>query len=195
MNRLLQLTEEPDEGTPFSKNLSVHKGVFLGGQSINSFDGLKDPVHWVYEYNPLTGKLQIQREDGRSEVTTIFESKMGLDSISVVFDRQMQLVLTYIIGAKSFIYFWSALDEKYVEQELEGEYIKATLVSHNPLHADFSQVVVGYVKNQKELCIRLQQDRYSKEYLVKKFEHKIKLYSISYTDKNRFQYELMEAMG
>lgn len=195
MNRLLDLTKEPDEGAPFSKNLSPLKGVFLGGHSSKSFDGLKDPVNWVYEYNPLIGKLTLQREDGKSEIITIFEDKKGLDFISVVWDRQMQLVLTYVIGSTSYIYYWDALEDKYVEKDMEGTYIKATLISHYTLHSSFSQVVVGYVKNDKELCIRLQQDRYSREYLVKKFENKIKLYSISYTNKNRFQYEVMEAVG
>lgn len=195
MNRLLELTKEPDEGAPFSKNLSPLKGVFLGGQSPESFDGLKDPVNWVYTYNPLIGKLTLEREDGQSQVITIFEEKRGLDSISVVWDRQMQLVLTYVIGATCYIYYWDALENGYVEKALEGDYVKATLISHYTLHSSFSQVVVGYVKDNKTLCIRLQQDRYSREYIVKTFENKIKLYSISYTDKNRFQYEVLEAVG
>lgn len=195
MNRLLDLTEEPDEGTPFSKNLSPLKGVFLGGQSSKSFDGLKDPVHWVYTYEPLLGKLSLQREDKNSEIITVFEDKKGLDYISVVWDRQMQLVVSYVIGSSSYVYYWDALEDKYVEKVIEGDYIKATLVSHYTLHSSFSQVVLGYVKNQKDLCIRLQQDRYSKEYLVKSFENKIKLINISYTNKNRFQYEVMEAVG
>lgn len=191
---LLSLTKEPDEGAPYSKNLSAYKGVFLGGETLTSFDGLKNPVNWVYEYNNVEGSLHVQREDGKSERVEVFTGRKALDSISVVFDRQMQIVVTYYKGEKCFIWYWDALEDKYIEYELDGQYIKATLSSHYTLHAPFSEVVVGYVADNTRLCIRLQRDRYRREYEVHKFDNKIKLFSISYTDKNRFQYEVLEAL-
>ena len=193
--RLFDLSSEPDEGQAFSKNISAFKGVFLGGQTIESFEGLVNPVNWLYEYNPVTGILTVKREDGKSNTVVIFENKLGLQTISVVFDRQMQIVVTYIKGSKCYIYYWDALEDKYIETELEGKYVKATLSTHYTLHTAFSEVVVGYVKNDKVLCIRLQRDRYKVEYIIKTFKNKIKLASISYTDKNRFQYEVMESMA
>lgn len=194
MNRLLQLTDTPQEGTPFSKNLSDYKGVFLGGQSRTSFDGLSNPVHWLFEYNPITGVLTVEREDGSIGKEEVFTGKKGLESVSVVFDRQMQIVVTYVQHDVCYIWYYDSLEDTYKELALPGRYVRATLTTHYTLHAPFSEVVIGYVRDEKLLCIRLQRDRYSKEYIVKEFENRIKLISLSYTDKNRFQYEVMEAM-
>lgn len=189
---LTTLTKEPDEGTPYTKNLSAFKGVFLGGKDRHMADGLKDPVNWLYEYNPGSGVLTIEKEDGSTSPETVLTDIKELENISVVFDRQMQLVVTYVRQGVCYIWSYDPVHQEYRETELEGRHVKATLSSHYRLHAPFSEVVIGYVKDDKTLCIRLQRDRYTREYVVQEFDTKITLHSISYTDKNRFQYEILE---
>lgn len=190
-----KLSSEPVEGIAYKSNLSSFKGSVYGGQEFGVFDGFINITNWFYEYNLSTGDLNIWKEALPDVKYNIFEGIFNITELSFTFDKTMLSVVSYMKGGDCFLYFFDSSVNAYVTKEIPlAKFPKVALNSIHFSHIQDSNVVLGYVKDRRSLCVRLQSDRYSIEYLVKRFDTTVKLYNIGYADTNRFQYEVLESM-
>lgn len=190
-----KLSGEAVIGLAYKSNLTAFKGSVFGGQEYGVFDGFVTLANWLYEYEQGTGNLYVWKEIGSSERYTILNGNTGISELSFTFDKQMLPVVSYIKASKSFIYYFDSLENIFITKEIpNAKEPKVALNSVHFSHIRDSNVVLGYIKDEKTLCIRLQEDRYTIEYVVKVFPSKVKLYNIGYADTNRFQYEVLESM-
>lgn len=189
-----KLSSIPVPGVAYKSNLSTFKGSVYGGEEYGKFNGFVTVANWVYNYSPTSGQLVVYKEGDPTDEYTILENLFKVSEISFTFDKQMLPIVAYIQEKVCKIYFFDSSLNTYNTIEIpEAVTPKVALNSIRTFHIEDSNVVLGYVKNEKLLCIRLQQDRYSKEIVVKEFANKIKLFNIGYADTNRFQYEVLEA--
>lgn len=190
-----KLSSTPVEGIAYKSNLSSFKGSVYGGETFGTFDGFINIKNWFYEYEQSTGDLNIWKETEPDIKYNIFKGNFGITELSFTFDKQMLNVVSYIRDTSCFLYFFDSSENSYVTINIpSAKHPKVALNSIHFSHIKDSNVVLGYVSDRKNLCVRLQSDRYQKEYLVKQFETTIKLYNIGYADTNRFQYEILESM-
>lgn len=190
-----KLSTTPVEGIAYKSNLSSFKGSVYGGETFGVFDGFVNITNWFYEYEQSSGNLNIWKEAAPNVKYNIFTNVFGITELSFTFDKQMLNVVSYTRDNACSLYFFDSSENAYVTIAIPAaKNPKVALNSIHFSHIKDSNVVLGYVKDRKTLCIRLQSDRYQKEYIVKKFETTIKLYNIGYADTNRFQYEILESM-
>lgn len=186
------------EGGIYSANLSSFSGEVVGGISATQLDGFLNLTDWFYEYVPKTGTLTVKRKDGIGDTLTVIDGVMGLTEISFTFDKRMNYVVTYKRADTGifYVYFLDTLTAQYVEIPIEGATsVRAALESLHPDHYLETNVVLIYVRKEKQLFYRKQSDRFQRAHLIKDFDGKAKIISAGYTDKNRFQYEVLEASG
>lgn len=190
------LSKEPVAGTQFTSNISQFKGSVFGGNIFGVFNNFREITNWFYEYTPETGTLTVWKEEDPSDSHIVFSGIRGITELCFTFDKTMLYVASYIRSKKPYIWYWDSLEGEYRERDLPAstENPKVALNSLSPLHTEESDVILGYVRDSRYLCIRRQQDRYGKEFIVKEFPKKVKLYSIGFNDKNRFQYEVLESL-
>ena len=192
---ITQLSSTPVEGVAYKSNLSAYKGSVFGGTEYGKFNGFVSLDNWMYSYTPTNGTLQVWKENDEDVRYEIFTSIFGISEISFTFDKQMLPVATYMQKGICKVYFFDSSLNKYTIIDIpEAVTPKVALNSIRTFHIQDSNVVLGYVKGENTLCVRLQQDRYSKEIIVRVFSNKIKLFNIGYADTNRFQYEVLEAV-
>lgn len=193
---LTTLSSQLMEGVPYSSNLSFYTGYVYGGPSIGTSDNFKVLYKWEYEYHRPTGTLKVWREDKPDEKIVVFDDKPDLYEISFCFNKTMDFIVSYVRVDGSYLRTYDPIQSRYYELYLEKAITpRVALSSVHSTHAPYSEGVVGYIRSDThELCIRLERDRYLKERVVKKFERRAKLVNISYSDNNRFQYELLEAL-
>lgn len=195
MLKISKLSSEPVEGISYKSNLSSFKGSVYGGDAFGVFDGFINIINWFYEYDTSSGTLRVWKESAPETTYTVFSSLYNLTELSFTFDKQMLAVVSYMLDSKCYVYFFDSSENAYTTLQIPfAKFPKVALNSIHFSHIKDSNVVLGYVKNKKFLYVRLQEDRYSIEYLVKEFRTTIKLYNIGYADTNRFQYEVLESM-
>ena len=195
MLKINKLSGEPVEGIAYKSNLSSFKGSVYGGETFGVFDGFVNITNWFYEYDTYTGTLKVWKESLPETKYTVFERLYNITELSFTFDKQMLSVVSYMLDSKCYVYFFDSSENAYATLEIPfAKFPKVALNSIHFSHIKDSNVVLGYVKNKKFLYVRLQEDRYTVEYLVKEFKTTIKLYNIGYADTNRFQYEVLESM-
>lgn len=193
---LTTLSSVPVEGIAYKSNLSSFRGSVYGGPTYGVFDNFSTLINWMYEYNPVLGMITVWKEADPGKLYTVGTNLFNVKEISFTFDKQMLPVYTYIKDNKCYVYFFDSSSNDFVNLEIpEAITPKIALSSVHRSHSAKTQVVLGYVRDQRFLCVRLQQDRYSKEYVVKEFDNKIKLFNIGYTSANRFQYEILEVQA
>lgn len=191
-----KLSSELVEGIAYKSNLSSFKGSVYGGENFGVFDGFVNIANWLYEYDPAKGELLVWKETDESVKHVIFTELYNITELSFTFDKQMLNVVSYVKSGIAYVYFFdSSLNAYNTISFLDVFTPKVALNSINFSHIQDSNVVLGYVKGTSTLCVRLQQDRYTKEYIVKKFDNKIKLFNIGYASTNRFQYEILESVA
>lgn len=190
-----KLSSELIEGVAYKSNLSSFKGSVYGGEEYGVFNGFKKLINWFYEYDTYTGRLQIWKEVDPDNKYDIFERVYNITELSMTYDKQMLPVVSYMIDSKCYLYYFDSLENDFTVLEIpNAKFPKVALNSVHFSHIGDSNVVLGYVRDKVNLCVRLQIDRYTKEYIVKTFETNIKLFNIGYADTNRFQYEVLESM-
>ena len=191
---ITQLSSTPVEGVAYKSNLSAYKGSVFGGTEYGKFNGFVSLDNWMYSYTPNNGTLQVWKENDEDVRYEIFTSIFGISEISFTFDKQMLPVASYMQNKLCYIYFFDSSLNSYNTLNIPNAISpKVALSSIHFSHVQDSEVILGYVTENKKLCIRLQKDRYSIEYPIKIFDKKIKLYNIGYSNKNRFQYEVLES--
>ena len=190
-----KLSSTPVEGIAYKSNLSVYKGSVYGGETYGLFNGFEKIANWIYTYTLTTGELLVWKEQDPYTKYKIFSGVFDISEISFTFDKQMLPVATYMQKGVCKVYFFDSSLNKFTIIDIpEAVTPKVALNSIRTFHIQDSNVVLGYVKGENTLCVRLQKDRYSKEIIVRVFPNKIKLFNIGYANTNRFQYELLEAV-
>lgn len=190
---LTKLSSQPIEGISYKSNLSNYRGSVYGGRTYGVFEGFHNLTNWLYEYKPTENTLKVWKEADPSEIHTVSRDLSNISELSFTFDKQMLPVYTYVRDKETFIYFFDSSITDYTHLKIpEAATPKVALSSVHFSHAGDSQVVLGYVRDNRNLCVRLQSERYAQEHVVKEFDNDIKLYNIGFTTANRFQYDVLE---
>lgn len=179
----------------YTSNLSALSGEVPGGEDINTPDIYSKLTTWMYQYERDSGTLYIWKVGDESNKHIVFSGVMFITELSFTFNKRMDFFCIYKKRDATFLYSYDPLTAGYLERQIENlNQPRVALTSLHPDHKNEAQVVIGYINNNNELCIRREQDRFSVERVIKSFPKKVKLFNIGYNELNRFQYEVLEAV-
>lgn len=173
----------PDEA--FTSN----SGFELGGEAINiNTDDLNSRL-WRYFYED--NKVKINRTD-TDEIITL-EELPGLTQLSLTFNQSLVPVFTYIQNGTTFLKWFDTSDQTYKTTNFGTTFRspKVVLDIKDKL-STVSDVLFLYMKNNTELCVRYQRDRFSIEYVLKTMPAHVIL-RVGMNKLNRIQF-LMEEL-
>lgn len=193
---ITKFSSQPMEGVPYTSNLSNYTGYVYGGPTVGTADNFKELHKWDYKYDRTTSTLKIWREDEPENEIVVFDDKPDIYELAFCFNKTMDFVVTYVIREGCYLWSYNPISKSYVDILLEDcTTPKVALSSVHPYHATDSEIVLGYMKpSTNELCVKLERSRFQTEIVVHKFPKKTKLVNISFSDNNRFQYEVLEAL-
>lgn len=173
----------PDEA--FTNN----SGFEQGGEAINiNTDDLNSRL-WRYFYED--GKVKINRVD-TSDVIAL-EELPGLTQLSLTFNQSLVPVFTYVQNGTTFLKWFDTSDQTYKTTNFGSTFRspKVVLDIKDKL-STVSDVLFFYMKNNTQLCVRYQRDRFSIEYVLKEMPAHVIL-RVGMNKLNRVQF-LMEEL-
>lgn len=100
-----------------------------------------------------------------SEETDCEGVSLNFSEISLTFDQNMNGTLAFMMGARSYLYWYDTVEAKMVITEIPNAISpRVSLDDKRPQGIFTSDIILAYTTAQNRLCMRLQRDRYTIEY-------------------------------
>lgn len=176
--------ELPDEA------FTATSGFELGGVDINiNTDDLNSHL-WRYFYEDNTVKIQRTDTDNKISLETI----PGITQLSLTFNQSLVPTYTYVINGTTYLRWFDTSDQTYKTTDFGQTFRspKVVLDLKDKL-STVSDVLFFYMKNNTELCVRYQRDRFSTEYVLNTMPPHIIL-RVGMNKLNRIQFFMEELL-
>lgn len=177
------IIDMPDEA--FTNN----SGFEQGGEAININTNDLNSRLWRYFYED--GKVKINRVDTEEVIT--LEDIPGLTQLSLTFNQSLVPVFSYVQNGTTYLKWFDTSDQTYKTTNFGTTFRspKVVLDLKDKL-STVSDVLFFYMKNNTQLCVRYQRDRFSIEYVLKEMPAHVIL-RVGMNKLNRIQF-LMEEL-
>ena len=139
-------------------------GYELGGQDININTTDINSFLWRYYYEENSIKIfRVDDPDRVLEIDTI----PGITQLSLTFDQSLVPTYTYIQNGSTYLKWYDTTDQTHKVTNFGPSFRspKVCLDIKDKL-STVSDVLFFYMKNNNQLCVRYQRDRYSTEYVL-----------------------------
>lgn len=139
-------------------------GYELGGQDININTTDINSFLWKYYYE--NGSIKLYRVDDPSRILEI-DSIPNITQLSLTFDQSLVPTYTYVQNGSTYLKWYDTTDQTYKVTNFGTTFRspKVCLDIKDKL-STVSDVLFFYMKNNTQLCVRYQRDRYSIEYVL-----------------------------
>ena len=178
-------------------------GTIQGGKGIPSMAYEEFETGGIALNDPSAGMLyQIWRgfieADGiyvesSNTAKTLILAGTDFEDISITFDQNMRVVVSYIQNRIAKLYWYDATIEDYIITDIGAGNIspKVYLDDKRPMELDHSDIILAYVRGSC-LYIRLQRDRYEIEYLLTdQITNELNFVTFGMTEKLRIQFNFL----
>lgn len=113
----------------------------------------------------------------------------GCTSLSFTFDQNMNIVVAYMQGTQSYLYWYDTGENKFVTTHFTGVITpRVALDDKRQTQSGTSDVIFAYIRDNN-LYFRAQRDRYETEYLLASSVDAL-LVQIGMSNRSRFQFKL-----
>jgi len=136
------------------------------------------------------GAIRVQPLDLSQPALLITTGAVGSTYISLAFDRNMRVTVAWRKVNTVYLYWYDSLIEAYRTSEFSG--IRTPRLTHDDKRqrAGSSSDVLFFYLRDTHLCMRMQRDRYTIEYVLGTVELTHSLYRVGMTNKQRIQIEV-----
>lgn len=178
------LIDKPDDDF---KPLS---GFTLGGDDLYSNTTNLGTHLWKYWYE--NNKIIVQREDDESKRYELFEMH-DVSELSVTFNQSMSPEFVYVHRDDVFLGWFDTADQEFKTTQLDQSYKSPKIILDFPdKYSKESDVVLVYTNNYRQLCVRYQRERYTREHILKNNIKPHILIRVGLNVGNRLQFVLEE---
>lgn len=138
-------------------------GFELGGEDININTLDLNSHMWRYFYENNTVKLQRIDADHQIDLEVI----PGITQLSLTFNQSLVPTYTYVQNGTTYLKWFDTADQTYKTTNFGSTFRSPRVVLDiKDKLSTVSDVLFFYMKNNTELCVRYQRDRFSTEYVL-----------------------------